>query len=76
MALKAKGAKHKFDKNFKSSSEALTNIGSETTQRLKKLGSNFTLTKTKNKENMATAQFNVDRPQTLPPNDRSTKKMV
>ncbi|XP_065365124.1 uncharacterized protein RhoGAP15B isoform X2 [Calliphora vicina] len=70
MALKAKGAKHKFDKNFKSSSEALTNIGSETTQRLKKLGSNFTLTKTKNKENMATAQFNVDRPQTLPPNDQ------
>lgn len=70
MALKAKGAKHKLDKNLKSSSEVLTNIGSETTQRLKKLGSNFTLTKNKNKENMATAQFNVDRPQTLPPNDQ------
>ncbi|XP_046803617.1 uncharacterized protein LOC111683202 isoform X1 [Lucilia cuprina] len=70
MALKAKGAKHKFDKNFKTSSEALTNIGTETTQRLKKLGSNFSLTKNRNKENMATAQFNVDRPQTLPPNDQ------
>ncbi|KAM7348009.1 rhoGAP_ARAP and RA_ARAPs domain-containing protein RhoGAP15B isoform 2-T2 [Cochliomyia hominivorax] len=70
MALKAKGAKHKFDKNFKTSSEVLTNIGSETTQRLKKFGSNFTLIKHKNKENMATAQFNVDRPQTVPPNDQ------
>ncbi|TMW44455.1 hypothetical protein DOY81_010466, partial [Sarcophaga bullata] len=70
MSIRAKGAKHKLDKNFKQSSEMLTNIGSETTQRLKKLGANFTLTKNRNKENMATAQFNVDRPQTLPPNDQ------
>ena len=70
MSIRAKGAKHKLDKNLKQSSEMLTNIGSETTQRLKKLGANFTLTKNRNKENMATAQFNVDRPQTLPPNDQ------
>lgn len=70
MALKARGAKHKFDKNLKTSSEALTNISTETTQRLKKLGSNFTLTKNRNKDNMNTSHFNVDRPQTLPPNDQ------
>lgn len=70
MTVRAKGAKHKLDKNLKQSSEMFTNIGAETTQRLKKLGSNFTLTKNRNKESMATVQFNVDRPQTLPPNDQ------
>ncbi|XP_073831401.1 rhoGAP_ARAP and RA_ARAPs domain-containing protein RhoGAP15B isoform X2 [Musca autumnalis] len=67
VASKAKGAKHKLDKNLKSSSEALSSIGAGTTSRLKKLGANFTLTK---KDKTATAEFHMDRPQTLPPNDQ------
>ncbi|XP_075154252.1 rhoGAP_ARAP and RA_ARAPs domain-containing protein RhoGAP15B isoform X2 [Haematobia irritans] len=67
MAVKAKGAKHKLDKNLKSSTDALTNLSAETTNRIKKLGANFTLTK---KEKTATSEFHMDRPQTLPPNDQ------
>ncbi|XP_061386624.1 uncharacterized protein LOC133321554 [Musca vetustissima] len=67
VASKAKGAKHKLDKNLKSSTEALSSIGAGTTSRLKKLGANFTLTK---KDKTATAEFHMDRPQTLPPNDQ------
>uniref|UniRef100_A0A1B0A0W8 Rho-GAP domain-containing protein n=1 Tax=Glossina pallidipes TaxID=7398 RepID=A0A1B0A0W8_GLOPL len=67
---KAKGAKHKFDKNLKNSSEILSNIGFETTHRLKTLGSNLNLIKRdKNKDNMSISQLNSDRPQTVPPND-------
>ncbi|XP_004529589.1 uncharacterized protein LOC101459354 isoform X2 [Ceratitis capitata] len=68
VALKAKGVKHKLDKNF-------SNISSETASRLRSVGknfnTNFTLTKKeKDKEKeTATAQFHTDRPQTLPPND-------
>lgn len=68
MALKTKGIKNKFDKNF-------STISSETAQRLRSVGknfnTNFTLTKKekdKDKEK-ATAQFHTERPQTLPPND-------
>uniref|UniRef100_A0A1I8Q100 Rho-GAP domain-containing protein n=1 Tax=Stomoxys calcitrans TaxID=35570 RepID=A0A1I8Q100_STOCA len=67
MAVRAKGARHKLDKNLKSSTEAFNTISAETTQRLKKLGANFTLNK---KEKTATAEFHMDRPQTLPPNDQ------
>ncbi|XP_067639655.1 uncharacterized protein [Eurosta solidaginis] len=71
VALKAKGVKNKFDKN-------LSNISSETAQRLRSVGknfnTNFTLTKKdkdKQKEkDVTTAQFHIDRPQTLPPNDQ------
>ncbi|XP_036319247.1 uncharacterized protein LOC118733786 isoform X2 [Rhagoletis pomonella] len=69
VALKAKGVKNKFDKNF-------SNISSETANRLRSVGknfnTNFTLTK-KDKEKpkeVATAQFHTGRPQTLPPNDQ------
>lgn len=67
VALKAKGAKHKLDKNLKSSTEALSNISAGTTSRLKKLGANFTLNK---KDKTPSAEFHMDRPQTLPPNDQ------
>ncbi|XP_053949674.1 uncharacterized protein LOC128857886 isoform X1 [Anastrepha ludens] len=69
VALKAKGVKNKFDKNF-------SNISTETANRLRSVGknfnANFTLTK-KDKEKQraeTTAQFHTDRPQTLPPNDQ------
>ncbi|XP_011178962.2 uncharacterized protein LOC105209960 isoform X2 [Zeugodacus cucurbitae] len=68
VALKTKGIKNKFDKNF-------STISSETAQRLRSVGknfnTNFTLTKKeKDKDkDKATAQFHTDRPQTLPPND-------
>ncbi|XP_039959582.1 uncharacterized protein LOC120774204 isoform X2 [Bactrocera tryoni] len=69
VALKTKGIKNKFDKNF-------STISSETAQRLRSVGknfnTNFTLTKKeKDKEKeKATAQFHTERPQTLPPNDQ------
>ncbi|KAI9589799.1 uncharacterized protein LOC119632716 isoform X2 [Glossina fuscipes] len=67
---KAKGAKHKFDKNLKNSSDILSNIGFETTHRLKTLGSNLNLIKRdKSKDTMSLSQLNSDRPQTVPPND-------
>lgn len=73
VALKAKGAKHKLDKNLKSSSELLSNLGTETSNRLKsvskRFGTNFTLNKKDKeiKEDMP-SQFYADRPQTVPPN--------
>nr|XP_014101697.1 uncharacterized protein LOC106626391 isoform X3 [Bactrocera oleae] len=69
VALKTKGIKNKFDKNF-------STISSETAQRLRSVGknfnTNFTLTKKeKDKEKeKSTAQFHTERPQTLPPNDQ------
>ncbi|XP_037934591.1 uncharacterized protein LOC119668963 isoform X1 [Teleopsis dalmanni] len=75
VASRAKGAKHKLDKNLKSSTELLSNLGTETSQRIKtaskRLGVNFTLNKKekfKDKDKMPT-QYNSERPQTLPPND-------
>ncbi|XP_055841106.1 uncharacterized protein LOC129908551 [Episyrphus balteatus] len=76
VAMKAKGAKHKLDKNFKTSQDLINNLSADASCRLKNvgkkintIGNNFTLTKKDKKKTPATAEFDPERPQTVPPND-------
>lgn len=77
VAMKAKGAKHKLDKNFKTSHDLINNLSADASCRLKNvgkkinntIGNNFTLTKKDKKKSPAAAEFDLERPQTVPPND-------
>lgn len=68
ITAKAKGARSKLDKNFKTSHEFISSLGHGTTSRLKNVGkqiNTFSLKKKSKKD----CQLDDDRPQTLPPND-------
>lgn len=68
ITAKAKGARSKLDKNFKTSHEFISSLGHGTTSRLKNVGkqiNTFSLKKKSKKD----SQLDDDRPQTLPPND-------
>lgn len=68
ITARAKGARSKLDKNFKTSHDFISSLGHETTSRLKNVGkqiNTFSLKKKSKKD----CQVDEDRPQTLPPND-------
>ncbi|KAH8291731.1 hypothetical protein KR018_012627 [Drosophila ironensis] len=74
ITVKAKGAKKRLDRNFKSSTEAISNLGADANRSLKhaskRFGSNFSLGRTKDKAGdddlgADTGDSNLDRRQTI-----------
>nr|NP_573183.2 Rho GTPase activating protein at 15B, isoform C [Drosophila melanogaster]AAF48686.3 Rho GTPase activating protein at 15B, isoform C [Drosophila melanogaster] len=77
ITFKAKGAKKRLDRNFKSSTEAISNIGADAGRSLKhaskRFGSNFSLGRNKDKADIGiggrpggSGEMDLDRRQTMP----------